>query len=374
MPNETMPSTATRRAFLKGAGLAVAPMLLLSSCAPAQQQPQQSQESSGQPKTTSEGVNTPVTVSYEGKRADAGYFLAEGDTVAVITPSALPSQEQVDATVKGLKSWGYVPVQGKHVVQESRTLADCVEDLTWALDDSSVKAIFCVRGGYGASEVLDDVSLDLIARARKPVIGYSDITVLHAAWTNVGLQSVHASMSAAFDDGFPKECFEAEQRMLRGEVPAYACEGSKFDKEGAGDGVLVGGNLSTFISVLGTAYDSTRIDKPYILFFEDVGEDVQHVHRYLAVLKHLGVFDRASGIVFGEWTDVPVDMDDYDGSSRGGTFASMADMISRRYLPDLNVPVAFGFPAGHGDANYPLLMGAEAHLNVANGSFTLGWL
>lgn len=71
--------------------------------------------------------------------------------------------------------------------------------------------------------------------------------------------------------------------------------------------------------------------------------------------------------------DVPADMDDYDGSSRGGSFASMTDMITRRYLYDLECPVAFRFPAGHGDANYPLLMGAEAHLDVAEGSYTLGW-
>lgn len=125
--------------------------------------------------------------------------------------------------------------------------------------------------------------------------------------------------------------------------------------------------------MLSTAYDCSKIDEPYILFFEDVSEDVQHVHRYLAVLKHQGVLDRAAGIVFGEWTEVPTDMADYDGSSRGGAFASMADMISRQYLADLDCPVAFGFPAGHGDANYPLFMGVKTRLDVADGSYTLGW-
>ena len=368
-----------KKLHLVGIGLITACLLLTASCAQAPQASQQSasqassQSAAQEPETVDEGVNTQITVSYDGNHAgNAGYFLSKGDSVAVISPSALPSREQVDAVVAGLKGWGYAPVEGKHVTQQDRTLADCVEDLAWALQDPTVKAVFCVRGGYGASEVMDAMQLDLIARANKPVIGYSDITTLHSAWTRAGLPSVHASMSAAFDD-FPQECAEAEQRMLAGETPAYTCKGSGFDKQGKAEGVLIGGNLSTFTSVLGTAWDCTQTDQPYILFLEDVGEDVQHVHRYIAVLKHLGVLDRASGIVFGEWTEVPTDMDDYDGSSRGGTFASTNEMIARQYLADLDCPVAFGFPAGHGDNNYPLLMGATAQLDVADGSFTISW-
>ena len=345
---------------------ALALTLPLASCASA---PQESQE----PETTSTGADTPITVNFDGRTAGAdGYFLSEGDKVAVISPSALPSQEQVDAVVEGLKSWGYEPVEGQHVVAETRTLEDCLADLTWALEDSSIKAVFCVRGGYGVSEVLDEMSLDLIKSAGKPVIGYSDISVMHSAWTTAGLPSVHASMSAAFDD-FPAECAEAQQRVLQGEIPTYTCEGSEYNQAGKAEGVLIGGNLSTFTSVLGTAYDCTKAGKPYILFLEDIGEDVQHVHRYLAILKHLGVLDGASGIVFGEWTDVPTDLDDYAGTSRGGTFTSMDDMIYRQYMADFVGPVAFDFPAGHGDANYPLLMGVEAQLEVSDGTFTLTW-
>lgn len=345
-------------------GLLLVGMVLCTSCA----------QSQGADETVSEGVDTPCTVSYAPATSGAGaQFLSEGDTVAVISPSALPSQAQVDAVVKGLEQWGYVPVQGKHVCEESRTLEDCLEDLTWALEDPTIKAVFCVRGGYGSSEVLDAMSLELIAQAGKPIIGYSDITAYHSAWAVAGVPSIHASMSAAFD-GLPEECVEVERRMLQGEIPTYTCEGNSLCKVGEADGVLVGGNLSTFVSVLGTAYDCTCMDRPYILFLEDEGEDLQHIHRYLTVLKHLGVLDKAAGIVFGEWADYPADKADYDGASRGGEFESMGEMISRQFLGDCDVPVAFGFPAGHGDANYPLLMGVNAHLSVTAESFTLGWL
>ena len=348
---------------IAGIGLAAACMLLFASCTQAQQQKD----------TYSEGAETPCAVSYTARAADlAAPFLSEGDAIAVIAPSALPSEKQVDETIEGLKAWGYVPIEGKHVRQKDRTLKDCLDDLEWALKDPSTKAIFCVRGGYGASEVLDELPLDLIASSRKLVIGYSDISVLHSAWTSAGLPSIHASMSAAFDD-LPKECVEVEQRILQGDIPTYTCDGSSINKQGQAEGILIGGNLSTFTSVLGTAYDCTKTGQPYILFLEDIEEDIQHIHRYLAILKHFGVLDHASGIVFGEWVDVPTDMDDYDGSSRGGTFSSITDMISRQYVADLDIPVAFDFPAGHGDTNYPLLMGAKARLDVSADSFTLEW-
>ncbi|MBR0146266.1 MAG: LD-carboxypeptidase [Eubacterium sp.] len=144
-----------------------------------------------------------------------------------------------------------------------------MEDLTWALEDPEIKAIFCVRGGYGASEIADILSEERIRSAGKLIIGYSDITVYHSAWTKNGLISIQACMSGAFDPELPK------------------------------------------------------------------------------------------------------DMGDYTGSTRGGKYTSVADMISRQFLADLDIPVAFGFPAGHGEYNYPLLMGATAELNVGAENYVL---
>ena len=344
-----------------------------AACGQAQQAGTAASGSEQQPETFTEGADTACEVSYAAYAGDHGsMFLSPGDSIAVISPSSLPTREQVDATVAGLRDWGYVPVEGEHVCDELRTLDDCLADLTWALEDPDVKAVFCVRGGYGVSEVADELAAGLVQSAGKLVIGYSDITVLHSAWTVAGLPSVHASMSAAFD-GLPEECVEAEKNIIAGRVPAYTCEGGAFDKAGEADGVLIGGNLSTFTSVIGAAYDSTRIDEPYILFLEDEGENMQHLHRYLTVLEHAGVLDGAAGIVFGEWADIPTDMEDYSGDSRGGEFTSMADMICREFLRDSDIPVAFGLPAGHADANYPLLMGEKAHLAVSGDGFTLSW-
>lgn len=321
-----------------------------------------------------EGVDTEILITgyteYSG--ANKEMFLREGDKVAVISPSATPTREQTDATIEGLKKCGYVPVEGKYACVEGRTLQNCLDDLTWALEDPEIKAIYCVRGGYAASEVMDKIALDQIKNARKLIIGYSDISIYHAAWTSSGLPSVHASMSATFMD-LPAKCVEPQEKLMQGQVPSYKCAANEYCKEGSAKGILIGGNLSTFTACLGTEYDPTRLGKPYILFLEEVDEDIQHNHRSLTILKHMGVLDNAQAIIFGEWTEVPANKSDYNGKDRGGEFSSTADMISRQFAADLDIPVAYGFPAGHGEFNYPLLMGEEATLTVNQESFTLEW-
>ena len=319
-----------------------------------------------------EGVNTRCEITgysdYTGENSN--YYLSEGDKVAVISPSALPSRKQVDATVEGLRKWGFVLVEGKYVCPDTCTLDELIEDLDRALSDPEIKAIFCVRGGYGATEVMDSIPLDRIKEAEKPIIGFSDITVYHSAWTNVGLPSIHSGMNTAFGDIF-EDCADAQRNMMMERIPSYRCETDTPMIEGEATGVLIGGNLSTMTAILNTEYDCTKTEEPYILFVEEIGENIQHIHRYLTILKHMGVLDRASGIVFGEWTKLPADGSGNFGEARGGKFTSVADMIQKEFLMDMNVPVAFDFPAGHGNVNYPLLMGEKVKLNVSKGSFEI---
>lgn len=327
-----------------------------------------------EPETITEGADTVCEITgysrYSGPFASA--FLSEGDRIAVISPSSIPSAEQTDATIEGLKNWGYIPVEGKYLRAEEHSMESSLADLKWALTDPSIKAVFCVRGGYGASELMDVMPEKQIARAGKLIIGYSDVTVFHSAWTAAGTPSIHASMSAAFMD-LPAECVEAERKILQGEIPEYQCAANDYCREGTAEGVLIGGNLSTYTAVLDTVYESSKIDEPYILFFEETGESIRHIHRYLTVLKHNGVLDKAKGIVFGEWTEIPSVFGVYDGRTRGGQYASVADMICRQFLSEYDIPVAFGFPAGHAEVNYPLLMGEKAVLTVSKDCFTLKW-
>lgn len=328
----------------------------------------------GEKETFSEGEDTPIRVTaftpYRGVRAAC--FPQEGDRVAVISPSTLPTRAETDALIRGLQSWGYAPIEGQYVCAAMRTFEDCRADLVWALTDPSIKAIFCVRGGYGATEVMDSIPLDMIRNAGKLILGYSDVSCFHAAWTAAGLPSVHASMSRIFT-GLPGECAWLTRQMLHGQTPVYECSGSGYDVPGTAEGILIGGNLATLSATLETEYDCTALQQPYVLFIEEVEEDLEHIHRFLTMLKHRGVLDNAAGIIFGEWIDIPLESETTDGSSRGGAYQGVADMIRRAFFPDSDIPIAFGFPAGHGDVNYPLLMGEKVRLQIGEDGFTLEW-
>ncbi len=319
-----------------------------------------------------EGDDTPIEVISYTDLGNDPYFLEEGDKIAIISASSLPSQEQFEATMKGLEEWGYVPIAGKYVLSEDRSLADCIEDVTWALRDPEIKAIYSVRGGSASSEVMDQLPMALIKEANKPIIGYSDITVYHSAWTRNGLPSIHSSMSATFMD-LPQECAGIQRKMMTGQIPSYKVQGSGYDRKGSAEGILIGGNLATLTAVLATVYDCTEIDQPYILFLEDVDENFAHIQLFLMILDHNGALDKASGLIFGEWVDYPDSNESYNGNSRGGAFTSVADMINRQFIDDMTIPVAFGFPAGHGENNYPLLMGVKVKLDVSEDSYTLKW-
>ena len=162
--------------------------------------------------------------------------------------------------------------------------------------------------------------------------------------------------------------------MMKGKIPVYQCQGNEYDIQGSAEGILIGGNLATLTTVLSTDYDCTTIKEPFILFVEEVEEDYEHIHRFLTILDHQGILDKASGLIFGEWVDIPTECGTYNGNARGGRFKSVADMISREFLQGRQTPVAFGFPAGHGNANYPLLMGAKLKLDVSEDSYTLEWI
>ncbi len=347
-------------------------LLFLAACGSSKNE-NKGIENMNNKETINEGVDTVCEVTaYHSHTDKNSYFLKQGDKIAVISPSSYPSEEQRDAVMTGLKELGYNPVEGKYAVGEVRTIQDVTEDLKWALEDPEIKAIYCIRGGAASSEVLDCMGLDPITANGKLIIGFIDISTFLSAWTTCGYLSMHSSMSQTFMN-LSEESAEVQKKMMQGEIPAYRCQGSSYDKQGTAEGILIGGNLSVLTTVLSTNYDPTVMDEPFILFLEETEEDMERIHRYLTVLKHMGILDKASGLLFGEWTDVPAECETYSGSSRGGEFKSVADMIDRQFLSDLDVPVAFGFPAGHSSVNYPLLIGNPAKLTVAEDSYTLEW-
>lgn len=289
--------------------------------------------------------------------------LKEGDTIAILAPSGPVKREYVDKTADVLFEEGYVPViyptVDMHNGQFSGTAAQRLADLRKALLDPGVKAILCARGGYGMVHNLDSLAALPLEKNPKWVIGYSDISALHALLASKGIASIHASMARHIARGADEPENRRLFEILRDTFPTYSLPIDPRNHLGRAEGMLLGGNLSVIQALINTPYDVIRPGT--ILFIEDVSEPVYKIERIMYQLRMSGILDRLSGLVIGRFTD-------YKPDENHGSMESMIAEVLRDY-PDL--PVAFQAPVGHVSYNEPLVVSADALLDVSKNSVTL---
>lgn len=284
-------------------------------------------------------------------------YLKEGDRVALISPSYFTPMENVEKTADVLRSWGLEPVVGPNVgkVVDGRyagTIAERVSDIRWALSDPSIKAIICNRGGYGTIQLIDQLTLQELKASPKWLVGFSDISTLHGLLTRAGVMSVHGTMSSFLANGGTDASSTLMRDLLMGRVPRYELQPHPQNITGRATGILVGGNMCTFVPNLGSQADAT-MGRDLILFMEEVEESMHNIDRQFNILAMNGVLERCKGVILGEFTDCGTEF----------TYESVEAML-RPYLQKYNIPVLCGFPAGHGDVNLPLVMGAEVTIDV----------
>ena len=298
-------------------------------------------------------------------RCMAPPFLKSGDKVALISPAYATSMENVDNTVKVLKGWGLTPVVGPNVGKVylgkyAGTVEERVADIRWALADPEVKAIICNRGGYGTIQYVNELTLQELASHPKWIVGFSDITTLHGLQTCAGVMSVHGTMSSFLGPSGGNNATSMLMRdLLMGSIPRYEVPAHPCNITGRASGVLVGGNICTFAPLLNTQADATANDG-IILFIEEVEESMHNLDRLFNMLMLNGVLSRCRGVVLGEFTGCRADID-YDS----------VESLYRQYLKKYNIPVLCGFPAGHGDVNLPLVIGAPVTIDVRADGATL---
>ena len=291
-------------------------------------------------------------------------FLHSGDTVALISPSYYTPMENVERTAEVLRSWGLVPVIGPNVgkVVDGKyagTVAERVSDLLWAFDQPGIKAIICNRGGYGTIQLIDQIPLSRLAASPKWFVGFSDITTLHGLLSRAGVMSMHGTMSSFLAQGGTDETSTLMRDLLMGQVPRYQLPAHPQNINGTATGVLVGGNLCTFTPNLGSQADAT-MGRDLILFVEEVGESMHNIDRQMRILQMNGVLDRCKGIILGEFSDCGSEF----------TYENVEAMI-RQIIEPYGIPMLCGFPAGHGDVNLPLVMGAPVTIDVRADGATL---
>jgi muramoyltetrapeptide carboxypeptidase len=234
-------------------------------------------------------------------------------------------------------------------------------DFLEAWKNDAVHALWVARGGYGAQRIVDVISNELGSTNPKWVIGFSDTTAVHAALSINGYCSIHGPVLSTINQTHGEDIAELF-RILAGESSnELTIPSGKWNLQGTATGRLVGGNLSVLQTMINTA--SMPVEKGDILFIEDVDEMLYHLDRMVLHLRRSGVLSRLSGILIGEMTDMRDNTIEH-GFSVDNPYGKDAYGITFDRLRDLNLPVAFGLPCGHGKRNHPLIIGASVILDV----------
>ncbi len=293
-------------------------------------------------------------------------YLKNGDTIGIVCPSGFMAFEKAETCMEVLQLWGYQIKVGKTLGSQfnyfSGTDEERLADLQNMMDDETVDAVFFGRGGYGLSRIIDKINFEKFVKNPKWLIGYSDITLLHAhLFSRYNIASLHAPMAAAFnDDGYKNEYIDSLKNAISGGESLYKCETHRYNKPGNATGVLFGGNLSLITHAIGTPSDVDTTDK--ILFLEDIGEYIYALDRMLHQLKRSGKFAKPAAIIFGSFTDM---------KETTIPFGNTTEEVLLDAIKDLNIPICFNFPVGHTDENYALKIGVKYNLIVDAAGVTL---
>lgn len=305
--------------------------------------------------------------------------LRPGDTVGLVTPSTYVSDpDRLWLAQRTIEELGLRCKMGRSVGRREGylggTIRERVEDIHAMFGDPEVKAVFCVRGGYGAAMLLDSLDYALIGKNPKVFVGYSDITALHLAIHRLtGLVTFHGpvTLSALTDwtlEHFRRALFETkplgrlsnppEPRPIRPRHPWRAV------RPGKARGPLIGGNLTLISTTLGTPYEIQTEGR--ILFLEDVGEEPYSIDRMLTHLRLAGKFRGIHGLIWGECASCrPREFQPGFES----TFST--GEVVQNILGGLDVPVLTGLVIGHTDDQLTLPLGVEAELDADAGTLTI---
>lgn len=297
--------------------------------------------------------------------------LGKGAKVAVISPATVVKAEYVEGACAFLRDRGLEPVvmphalgpaDGTYAASESGRLSDWLT----AFQDSEIDAILCTRGGYGCVHLVAQTPLTIVRENPKWVVGFSDVSALHALMWRACVASIHGPMAKHLTLCPGSEATAALMHLLEKGLPLeYKVEGDERNQPGSARGRLLGGNMAVLGGLAGTPLDllSEAGRSGVVLFIEDISEAVYRVERMLWMLHMSGALGRVKGLIVGQFTDYKPDVN----------FGSVEAMISARLEAWglSGVPVAFNFPVGHVDYNLPLVEGSLAELEVSQRSVTL---
>lgn len=291
-------------------------------------------------------------------------FLQPGDRVALVSPSSKVPVDDVKLGIQTLESWGLNVLAGTFIFEKLGSLAGSdvqrIQDLQSAISDPTIKAIFCTRGGYGLTRIVDQLDWSQFLIHPKWIIGYSDATALLLAASSQNVASIHGPMAvhlakieqaeAAFE---LKEFLFGRQTNWTRKLQSYL----ETDNREVISGKLVGGNLTLLVNELETNHSVPS--EGNLLFIEEIGEPGYKVDRMLVHLARCGKLQSAKAIVLGHFTDC-----------EPGEFP-FSPLQSIHQLVDGKVPIFSGMPSGHESPSMPFVHGFPTQIFHKNGSWLL---
>lgn len=291
--------------------------------------------------------------------------LEKGDTLGVVAPAGMLGDESLFyAGVQILREMGFEVKFPRNLWPGMGYLADCDDNRAFEINslfkDSEVKGLISMRGGYGCLRILDQIDLGVVGANPKFLLGFSDISVLqnylHGA---TGLVSLHGPVLTSLAS-LEKESLERLYHSLTGKW-ASSIENKKIEilqGNSSTDGILVGGNLASIVTLVGTKYDISWENK--LVFLEDVNEPIYKIDRMLTQLAAAGKFTGVAGILLGCFTP-PRNLSHVDRLRyKESIWQRVVELVS-----DSAIPVWGNLPSGHSTQNLTFPIGAHATMDYS---------
>lgn len=295
--------------------------------------------------------------------------LSPGDLIGIVSPASNPENlELIESNVTYFEKLGYRVKLGKHIFSEdgfyAAKIAERLDDIHTMFKDKDVKAIFCTRGGYGATKLLDKLNYSLIKKNPKILVGFSDLTAVQMTiLKKTGLVTFAGPMVAVNDfSNFDKKVEENFWEILTrskkiGKIQNPKEENLYSINKGSSEGKLIGGNLSVLISLMGTGYEPNFKDK--ILLIEEINEPPYKIDRMFNQLRLAKVFNKIKGVIFGRFVDC------YENKTSERSL-NLNEIIIE-YFQGLKIPVVYNLKHGHIARTITLPLGINCKVNSSRG-------
>ncbi|MFM2224625.1 MAG: hypothetical protein RJA07_827 [Bacteroidota bacterium] len=287
-------------------------------------------------------------------------YLKKNDKIAIVSTARKISSAEIEAAATLAESWGLEVVLGKSIDATYHQYAGNdnlrLQDFQYAINDDSIKAIWCARGGYGTTRIIDDIDFRNFIKNPKWICGFSDITVLHNHIHSLcATPTIHSMMciNAAETSDEMLASAESLRQCLMGERIKYNFSAHQLNRRGSAMSEIIGGNLSLIYSLASTQSDIDTTGK--ILLIEDIDEQLYHIDRMMLQLKRSGKLDNLAGLIVGGFTDM---------KDNNTPYGKTAEEIIAEHVAEFDYPVCYHFPIGHQKNNMAIKLGCKGLLTI----------